>query len=224
VLKPSTDSYHRIRQGDLYRDVHFIERVDEVPHGVLVSKVAFPRVIVLTQDCDLEQDHKFRNTKPPKKTQDKYLLSVLVAPVYVLEHVLEGSHLSPLHLAMRSFWAKDEGVHRHDLQHNDLPRYHFLPFPPDFPVVSSVVDFKQYFSVPVAYLSSLLTSHFVCNIGTLYREDLSQRFAAYLSRVGLPTDDQDTPDHSLDGSPEAAAFSSTAQPYDATTVEPPRTR
>ena len=47
-------------------------------------------------------------------------------------------------------------------------------------------DFKHYFSVSVAYLEKLRPKHFVCRLSELYREDLSQRFAAYLARIGLP--------------------------------------
>jgi hypothetical protein len=55
-----------------------IEHVLEKDGVIEVSKVVFPLVVVLTQDCDLAQDFTFRRAS----TQDKWLLSVLVAPLY----------------------------------------------------------------------------------------------------------------------------------------------
>jgi hypothetical protein len=52
--------------------------------------------------------------------------------------------------------------------------------------VPSVIDFKHYFSVPVEYLERIKPTNFVCAVCELYREDICQRFAAYLSRIGLP--------------------------------------
>jgi hypothetical protein len=70
---------------------------------------------------------------------------------------------------------------------NERPRYHYLSFPDNVPIVPSIADFKHYFSVNLVYLEKLRQKHFVCRLSELYREDLSQRFAAYLSRIGLPT-------------------------------------
>ena len=53
-------------------------------------------------------------------------------------------------------------------------------------VVPSVIDFKHYFSVNVKYLQKVKRKQFVCMVGDLYREDISQRFASFLSRIGLP--------------------------------------
>jgi len=36
------------------------------------------------------------------------------------------------------------------------------------------------------YLESIRSKNFVCRVSELFREDLSQRFAAYLARIGLP--------------------------------------
>ena len=41
-------------------------------------------------------------------------------------------------------------------------------------------------NLSIAYVEKLRTKSFVCRLGELYREDLSQRFAGYLARIGLP--------------------------------------
>ena len=71
----------RISQGDVFRDIEYIEYVYEESGNIEVSKIAFPLVVVLTQDCDLAQDHKFRSPRQKSPNDDKLILSVLVAPV-----------------------------------------------------------------------------------------------------------------------------------------------
>jgi hypothetical protein len=72
------------------------------------------------------------------------------------------------------------------IQNNANPRYHYLDFPKDCPLVPSVVDFKHYFSVSPEQLREHAKASFICRLAPLYREDICQRFAAFLSRIGLP--------------------------------------
>lgn len=171
----------RISQGDIFRDVECIEYAVEKRGVVEVSKIIFPLVVVLTQDCDLEQDFNGR----VKKKQGNKLLSVLVVPLYNAEHVFTGEHLSDLQITGTTINKKaTEGK---TLMQNERPRYHYIDFPVHVPVVASVADFKHYFSVQTAYLEKIRPKNFVCRFDDLFREDLSQRFAAYLGRIGLPT-------------------------------------
>jgi hypothetical protein len=185
IAKTRASRRERVIQGDVFRDVEMIEYVKEQAGDLELSKVVFPHVVVLTQDCDLEQDHRFRWARKPRHGQDKWLISVLVAPLYNVEHVYRGEHLEDLGMRMQEINPKrSPGEY---LQNNTNPRYHYLRFPPDVPVSDSVVDFKHYFSVNGQYLRGLRAGQFVCRLAPLYREDLSQRFAAYLARIGLPS-------------------------------------
>ena len=53
----------RISQGDIYKDVEFIEYAIEKEGVIQISKIVFPFVVVLTQDCDLKQDYRVRWAK-----------------------------------------------------------------------------------------------------------------------------------------------------------------
>ena len=174
---------NRVCQGDIFKDIEFIEYIVEEEGNISISKIIFPLVIVLTQDCDLEQDYRYRSSKDIKN-QDKWLLSVLVAPLYNLEHVFRGEHLSELDMTMQLIDKKS--THARFLVTNQLPRYHFLEFPENIKIVPSVIDFKHYFSANVKYLHSLKKTNFVCSVKSLYREDISQRFSSFLARIGLP--------------------------------------
>ncbi len=184
MIKVKLQKHARICQGDIFREIEFIEYVSEKSGIIEVSKIVFPIVIVLTQDCDLEQDYKFRWSRQYTGTQDKWLISVLVAPLYNVEHVYEGEHLSELGMQMQKInKRKSPGEY---LRKNNVPRYHYLEFPDEVEIVPSVIDFKHYFSANVKYLKRIKKRNFVCRVSELYREDISQRFASYLSRIGLP--------------------------------------
>jgi hypothetical protein len=185
MIKVNKSRKSRICQGDIFRDIEYIEYVSEKKGIIEVSKIIFPLVIVLTQDCDLQQDYKFRWSREGKsKTQDKWLVSVLVAPLYNAEHVFQGSHLSDLDLEMEPIKKnRSPGTF---LKENQNPRYHYLDFPPNIPLVPSIIDFKHYFSVNVQYLKKIKTTNYICSISNLFREDISQRFAGFLARIGLP--------------------------------------
>lgn len=145
----------------------------------------FPLVVVLTQDCDLEQDARYRGRREPRPSnQDKKLFSVLVVPLYNAEHVFRGEHLNELGLTMAPI--NKNRTPGEWLMINERPRYHYLDFPDDIQIVPSIVDFKHYFSVSITYLNKVRPQKFVCRLSELFREDLSQRFAAYLARIGLP--------------------------------------
>lgn len=184
MIKVDIEKESRICQGDIYRDVDYYESVSYEKGVINIQKIIFPLVIVLAQDCDLAQNDQSRIN--PNSNQDKCLLSVLVAPLYNVEHVYNVEHLSGLGYTMQKIPRnKTPGQY---LCNNERPRYHYLEFPSDIQIVPSVIDFKHYFSVNVDYLIHKKKNDFVCKIAELYRESISHRFAFFLSRIGLPQD------------------------------------
>lgn len=185
MIGVTKQSEPRVCQGDILSGVHYIEDVSTDGEWIDVKRILFPYVIVLTQDCDLQQDHGARwpAGKAPSN-QDKKIFSALVAPLYNAEHVFTGEHLSELKMTMQMI-NKNKGPGKTLIQ-NSTPRYHFLAFGPGVEIVDSVIDFKHYFSVNVERLTRHKEGHFICKVDALYREDISQRFASFLSRIGLP--------------------------------------
>ncbi len=182
MIRVNNQAGDRISQGDVYKNVEHVEYVIEHDGLIEVSKIIYPYTVVLTQDCDLEQDHLIRINKD--SAEDKSLISVLVAPLYNAEHVFSGTHLDQIGIKAEMInKTKTEG--RFLLQ-NQRPRFHYLEFPEDIALVPLIVDFKHYFTVSVGYLLSIRGASFICKVGELFREDLCCRFADYLSRVGLP--------------------------------------
>lgn len=184
MIKISKAKKSRVCQGDIYRNIEYIEYISEKNGIIEVSKIVFPYVVILTQDCDLAQDYLFRWSRTSQKSQDKWLISVLVAPLYNAEHVFQGEHMSELDMKMSAInKGKSPGK---ALMRNKDPRFHFLEFPEESSLVPSIIDFKHYFSVNVGYLKNLKKTNFVCSVSPLYREDISQRFSSFLARIGLP--------------------------------------
>lgn len=165
MVKVKKTRLPRLAQGDILRDVEHVDYVVVKDGTVELSKIVFPLAIVLTQDCDLEQDHTFRSPEDSKATQDKYLLSILLAPLYNVEQVYEGKHLLDLGMAMAPI--KKTSTQANNLRNNETPRFHHLEFAHDVPIVASVIDFKHYFSCNVSYLLTHKDKHFVCQLADL---------------------------------------------------------
>lgn len=183
-----TEACHRVCQGGLYGSVEYVNGLRRREEDLWeLEKLVFPLVIVLTQDCDLNQDYASRVMG--RADQDKNLVSVLVVPVYNREHFMNGEHLELLGRKMQVFGKKDG--RRDLLEQNQLPRYHFLNFDPKTWLPPSIVDFKHYFSVDAESLET--RGQFVGRLRELFREDLSQRFSSFLARVGLPDQVTDDP-------------------------------
>lgn len=175
----------RLQQGDIISDVEYIEYAEEHDGEIEISKIVFPLVMVLTQDCDLTWDYSSRNNSE-KKNQDKYLFSAIVVPLYNYDHFINGEHLSEINQKMQTVSSNQNKTDNKNLRNNETPRYHYLEFDDTVPVVNSVMDFKHYFTVSIEKLQEHKKTHFVCTLSDLFRERVSQRFANYLSRIGLP--------------------------------------
>lgn len=182
MLKVDRETPGRICQGDILHAVRYFESLEIQGGDITINLIEFPLAVVLTQDCDLAQDEKFRASADTP--QDKLLISVLLAPAYNSEDVLAGKHLEKL--GIRSQPINTSRTEKTILKNNKNPRYHYLEFPDEVAIPPAIVDFKHYFSATVSYVRDLKVRNFVCKIGELYREDLSQRFSSFLSRVGLP--------------------------------------
>ena len=170
-------------QGSLYRTIQVrVYTGKEIVPGkgsqASWQEWQLPYAVVLSQACDLASHFL------PSDDNDKQLFSVLVCPAYPDFSFRAGNHLSELKWSMLRQNSERWGV----IQKNNDPRYHYLSSCPDLQVQSTVVDFKHYFSLSVQTLSGEYSdnTHYIARLTCPYREHISQRFAAYLSRVGLP--------------------------------------
>jgi len=101
MIKVSLNKTGRLNQGDVFQHVDYLEYFQDKNGELSISKIQFPYVMILTQDCDLQHDYNVRWAKTKYKDHDKRLLSVIVAPLYVADHVFNGEHLSDLGYQMQ---------------------------------------------------------------------------------------------------------------------------
>lgn len=186
----------RIHQGDIFREVECIEDayLDNSRPGYLrVDSLFFPHIIVLSQDCDLWWDMKARGESSTKP--DKQVESILVCPSYDKGLFVYGKHLEEVRKGTMRAWTikKKSGLTTSwsTLLQNKNPRYHYLPGSKELGLNDMVIDFKHFYTIPRNRLYRIYEDCYVGTICELYRERLCQRFANFLSRIGLPDDQEE---------------------------------
>jgi len=119
--------------------------------------------IVLSQSCDI---------------QNEKIDSVIVCPIWSLTKFIE-----------KGGWF-NSSIAREDLRQGKFPEYHLLQkfegeeLPNDF----YFVDFHRIYSVPKKFIAAIIKDKSHKRLLPPYREHLSQSFARYFMRVGLPVD------------------------------------
>ena len=174
----------QIHQGDIFKSIHYYENYFEKSGSFELSMLKFPHCIVLTQECDLSNNMKERETQNGNdkvKKQDKYLVSLLCAPLYNAEHLFNGKHLE--HLQIES--ERKSSDQRKYIKSNREPRYHFIEFEDKIQLVPMVIDFKHYFTVALNSLEDNIGNR-ICSLKPIFRESITQRFSNFLARIGLP--------------------------------------
>jgi len=171
----------RICQGDILRDIVYPLIISFHEEEIDAETIILPYSVVITQDCDLDRDFKNRNT-PDSNSHDKYLQSILISPAYLAAPFKEGSHLNEFGLTMERIPSKDFKK----IKENKNDRYHYLTYNTDLQVPELVIDFKHYYTISRDSLYEEYHSHYLATMNELFRERLSQRFANFISRIGLP--------------------------------------
>jgi hypothetical protein len=172
----------RICQGDLLRGFKFraIRGTD-----AKVVEIGFPFIVILSQDCDLEQ-----GVPPPTSPAtgslpvlSQYLHNILFIPAFPAEIAREGTHLKDLFFITQK---RIDGDLWRPITQNGNDRYHFLTGNIDLQIPNLLLDFKAYYTIPQEDMLIQYRGSYLATINELFRERLSQRFSNYLSRIGLP--------------------------------------
>lgn len=166
----------RFYQGDILKDFTFV--VGDATREAEMDRVQLKYAVILSQDCDIEQDF---NSRKNKGENDKQLRSLLVCPAFDLEEFANGVHFEGWQ--MKTFAKKKvDKLRRND----EYKRYHYLSQDSELLVPELVLDFKHFFTLPIDYLYKKRKQIYLSSLSELFRESLSQRFSNYLSRIGLP--------------------------------------
>ena len=151
----------KLSQGDVIDGCTLLnleptESVSAAPSPIIYRT----RVVILTQECDL---------------QDARTLRVVVAAVRTCQEIVEGKILNASTI-------------RDQLRRHLMPGWYFLPKAPDsIHLPESIVEFRDLHTVFKTHLEALATGGMrVCRIRSPWREHLSQHFAVTYMRIGLP--------------------------------------
>lgn len=168
----------RIAQGDIFQDIQIVEDFGVEKSIVSVKKIYFPYVVCLNQECDLETDFKNQTAS----LGDNSLLHVAIAPAFIFEQFLAGTHWGVIFTNNTPQKRKDTSVKK--IIDNEIPRYHYLRFPdPDLPEL--IIDFKHFFTINRNEIYKQIDKR-LCSLDDLFKEKINQRFSYYVSRIGLP--------------------------------------
>lgn len=171
----------RVCQGDILRDFKF----SIIEEDGKVIEISFPYIVILSQDCDLEQRLKEEiiEDKPTYKKCNSYLPNILFIPAFPSENLKTGVHLEEVYFIIQDTKGKDLWK---PIKNNNNERYHFLSSYNNFQIPDLVIDFKLYQTIPISTFIKVYNNHYLASVNELFREDLSHRFTHYLSRVALP--------------------------------------
>lgn len=176
-----------LRQGEILSNVteirpHFIGLAD-VSQIQAITPVQHAFAIVLSQDCDLDWDHKARTSEERETNKPREIPSILLAQAVTAEELRGQAGINS------KLWSY--------IRTNKNERYQFLSHVPEacdsdgqgLPELG--LDFKRFFSLPTEFLYFQIEINSVrrrTKLRSPYVEHLSHRFASYLSRIALPTD------------------------------------
>ena len=151
-----------LEQGDFFYNCPVIIPISQGEAGQLDAEEVIYNVIVLSQSCDLES---------------KKIDLVLVCPFYPIQEFRQRS----------DYFKSSAGLEA--LKRGNAPGYHLLNRVDigGFVQEPVVVDFRNVHSLPICFIVKLAKStHQRLRLLPPYKEHLSQAFARFFMRVGLP--------------------------------------
>lgn len=159
-----------IEQGDIIENCKIIVPNKQHYQAIMENKenkvpldIIEINCIILSQSCDIQNDK---------------IDSVIVCPIWSLRKFVE-----------KGGWFSSAAA-REDLRQGKFPEYHLLQrfdseeLPNDF----YFVDFHRIYSVPKDFIKAIINNKPYKRLLPPYKEHLSQSFARYFMRVGLPVD------------------------------------
>lgn len=177
-----------IFQGDIFQNVRFNYLESEDNDSVEVIEYVFPYAIVLSQSCDVISMSEMEVSKTGKAT--KFMPSILMCPIYDTTLAKQGEHICDALELMNIAIVKDNLFNSHEKKVADKDwhyRFHSLEieYEGNIALDNSMIDFKHYFTVPISYLLHNRSDR-VFRLDDIYAEQITLKFATFLSRVAMP--------------------------------------
>ena len=159
-------SLERLSQGDILQEIEILEQIDLEKSIITVKKILFPFVVCLNQECDLESDFNTRE----EILHDNTLLHIAVAPAFIFEQFLGGTHWGGIFEPNRPQKRSDTMIRK--VMDNEIPRFHYLKFP-DNDIPELIIDFKHFFTVSRSVIYSQIYKR-LFSLDDLFRDKINQ--------------------------------------------------
>ena len=177
-----------ICQGDIYKNVRYSYIETEDDESVSIVEFEFPYAIIISQACDVIAMEEIIQKNKGKAT--KFMPSVLMCPIYDKTLAKRGQHIEDVFTALSINMEDDSLYQKEDYkvaQRDWHYRFHALTICIDDETImeNTIVDFKHYISLPMHYLIKHKTDR-LYHLDDLFAEQLTLKFATYLSRVAIP--------------------------------------
>lgn len=182
------DVSEQICQGDVFRNVKYNYIDSENDNSIDVVEYEFPLALIISQACDVIAMDEMVSTGFGKPA--KFMPSILMCPIYDKNIAKTGEHLSDVFEQLELSFNKENLYHSDDYKVAERDwhyRFHALTIASNETTILSnaIIDFKHYFSVPASYLISHKEDR-LYHFDDLFSEQLTLKFATYLSRVAIP--------------------------------------
>ena len=184
--KPASEE--ALCQGDVFSNIKYSYINEETDEYVDITEYEFPLAVIVSQACDVTSMSQMQSENNGKPT--KFMPTILLCPIYDGQAVKENKHLTDIKdkigitLIDEKFYTSKE----RDITQNDMHyRFHRLEVENDGKmfIENGLVDFKHCFSVPASYLLKNRDKR-LYRLEGLFAEQVTLRFATYLSRVAIP--------------------------------------
>ena len=178
----------QICQGDIFQNVKYSYIDSEDDEGVNIVEFEFPMAIIISQACDVIAMEEIINNQSGKPA--KFMPSILMCPIYDKSASKSGDHIKDA-FGQLSLKVIEEPIYfKDDLKIAEKDwhyRFHSLTIETDTEKVleNAIIDFKHYFTVPISYLATHKCDR-VLHLDDLFAEQITLKFATYLSRVAIP--------------------------------------
>lgn len=148
-----------------------------------IDEIKLKFAVVMSQACDIAQY---------QRQQDKlnnYLPNILILPLYLFEDFAQRKHIAISNTQEEILSKKQREKYQDRNNGNIDKRYHYIhsqSFISKVEQIELITDFKHYYTISYNLLERQLEDCYFGLLKDLYKEQLSQRFCNYLSRIGLP--------------------------------------
>lgn len=177
-----------VSQGDIFKNVKYSYIDKETDDDVIIIEMEFPFAVIISQACDVIAMSDLQRSNKGKAT--KFMPSILLCPIYDAQKAKKGDHISKIKENLKFDIEKEDLYHSDDFKVAKKEwHYRFHAFSvicnEENVIDNAIIDFKHYFTVPMAYLLSNLENRLM-RLDDMFAEQLTLKFATYLSRVAIP--------------------------------------